>query len=152
MPNCILVYDADCGPCTRFKNAIDFLDPSRKITFRSFGEADETGLLDRIPSDQRRRSFHVVTPDGTIYSASDGLAKAIELLPAGKVVSKAIESLPAGRESLRFLYNTLSRLHDGGGCSFNSVEGGILEHRRSRSVAPFSGDPREIPLRLLDRG
>lgn len=131
MRNFILVYDEDCGTCTWFKHAIQFLDPRRKITFVSHEGADKSGLLDGVAADHRYRSFHMISPDGSVYSASDGLAKTIQLLPAGTVISKAVASLPSGMKSLRFLYDAFSRLHERGRCSSNPVRRRIFGPYRS---------------------
>jgi predicted DCC family thiol-disulfide oxidoreductase YuxK len=45
----ILAYDADCGPCTKFRRIVDILDKYERIDFISLTKADEEGLLDNIP-------------------------------------------------------------------------------------------------------
>jgi len=66
----ILAYDADCGPCIRFKHVVDILDKYEKIDFISLVKADQEGLLDKIPIHQRYKSFHLIFPKGETKSPS----------------------------------------------------------------------------------
>jgi len=59
----ILAYDADCGPCTRFRHAVDIFDIYQKINFISLAEADQKGLLEKIPASMRYKSFHLISPN-----------------------------------------------------------------------------------------
>ena len=45
----LLVYDADCGPCTKFKRAVDWLDKYNHLRYASLVDADACGLLNSIP-------------------------------------------------------------------------------------------------------
>jgi len=67
----ILAYDADCGPCTKFKRIVDILDKCERIDFISLTKADQEGLLDKIPVHQRFKSFHLIFPQGETKSGSD---------------------------------------------------------------------------------
>ena len=58
----ILAYDADCGPCTKFANAVDILDKYEKIEFIPLTKADQKGLLAKIPAPLRYKSFHLILP------------------------------------------------------------------------------------------
>ena len=117
MTRYVLAYDSRCGLCTRFKRALAFLDPRHKFTYVSLLEADSAGVLDAVPHHLRHSSFHVISAPWEVYSAADGVIKVIELMPAGRIVSKILTLAPLGTRSVRFLYSTLSRLHDTGNCS-----------------------------------
>ena len=112
----IVLYDADCGVCTRFKKALDFLDAHRNLDFMSIDRAEQTGLLDSLPDWKRHRSFHLVLPDKRIESGDKALPTLIRLLPAGRPVVKMIVSAPKGQRMLNFVYATVSRLHEVGSC------------------------------------
>lgn len=49
----ILAYDANCGPCTRFRHIVDILDKYERIDFISLTKADQEGLLDKIPVEEQ---------------------------------------------------------------------------------------------------
>jgi predicted DCC family thiol-disulfide oxidoreductase YuxK len=117
----ILVYDADCGPCTRFRHAVDIFDIYQKIDFISLTEADRKGLLDKIPASMRYKSFHLIFPDREeVKSGSDALIKLIAILPGGRVISPIINYLPGGKQIVHSVYTKFSRLHDTGSCSINN--------------------------------
>ena len=119
----ILAYDADCGPCTRFRHAVDIFDIYQRIDFISLIEADQKGLLDKIPASMRYKSFHLIFPDREeVKSGSDALIKLIAILPGGRVISPIINYLPGGKQIVHFVYTKFSRLHDGGSCNINNNE------------------------------
>jgi predicted DCC family thiol-disulfide oxidoreductase YuxK len=62
MPNYVMAYDADCGPCSRFKSVIDLLDRYHWIDFILLTEADKLGILNRVPQSMRFKSFHLISP------------------------------------------------------------------------------------------
>lgn len=116
----ILAYDAYCGPCRRFRHAVDILDKHEIIDFISLTNADQAGLLDKIHVPLRYKSFHLIFPDGEITSGSDALLKLIRILPGGWVISPLIDYFPGGKQSLRLIYATISRLHDVTLCSIDN--------------------------------
>jgi predicted DCC family thiol-disulfide oxidoreductase YuxK len=119
MPNYLLAYDADCGPCTQFKRLVDFLDAYHTIDFLSLTDANEHGLLNRIPESLRFESFHLISTNGDIQSGSDALLDLIGLFPLGRPISKIIILFPGGKLMIKFLYNTFSRLHNASSCHLN---------------------------------
>jgi predicted DCC family thiol-disulfide oxidoreductase YuxK len=119
----ILAYDADCGPCTRFRHAVDIFDIYQKIDFISLTEAGQKGLLDKIPASMHYKSFHLISPDREeVKSGSDALIKLIAILPGGRVIFPIINYLPGGKWIVHFVYTKFSRLHDRGSCSINNNE------------------------------
>jgi predicted DCC family thiol-disulfide oxidoreductase YuxK len=111
-----LAYDEDCGPCTKFKRAIEFFDAHDAIEFVSLVQANELGLLDAIPEHLRFRSFHLIAPTGRVESGANALRGLIRLLPSGWLASEFIFSTPSGRRLATFAYSSLSRLHDRSSC------------------------------------
>jgi len=118
----VLAYDANCGPCTRFKRIVEILDKYEKIDFISLTKADQEGLLNKIPVHQRYKSFHLIFPKGEAKSGSEALLELIAILPGGKIISSIINYFPGGKKVVRFIYLRFSRLHDRGSCSINERE------------------------------
>ncbi len=118
----ILAYDANCGPCTRFKRIVDILDKYEKIDFISLTKADQEGLLNKIPVHQRYKSFHLIFPKGEAKSGSEALLELIAILPGGNMISSMINYFPRGKKAVRFIYVRFSRLHDRGSCGINEKE------------------------------
>ena len=120
MQKYVMAYDADCGPCTRFKRLVDFLDRYRRIDPISLTRADELGLLDKIPHYLKHKSFHLISPDGYIESGAGALPALISLLPSGGYVSWIITSVAGGKRITNFVYSVFSRLHETGACRYDS--------------------------------
>jgi predicted DCC family thiol-disulfide oxidoreductase YuxK len=117
----ILAYDANCGPCTKFKRIVDILDKYERIDFISLTKADQEGLLGSIPVRQRYKSFHLISPKGEPKSGSEALLELIIILPGGRIISPLINYFPGGKRAVGFIYNRFSRLHDRGSCSINET-------------------------------
>ncbi len=118
MAKYLLVYDTDCGPCNRFRNAVDWLDKYNRLEYVSLHGADELGLLDRIPKNRRHRSFHLISPAGKLSSGSYAIPILVTLFPLGRCSAALINKAPRGQNIVNFVYTTLSRLHDDGSCSY----------------------------------
>jgi predicted DCC family thiol-disulfide oxidoreductase YuxK len=116
LANHILAYDVDCGPCTRFKRIVELLDARHRIDFLSLHKADKLGLLKGIPHPMRYTSFHLICPDGEIFSGADGLVRLVAILPLGNQISKLIALTPGGEWMIKLLYKTFSRLHNSPTC------------------------------------
>ena len=123
-PAFLLAYDASCGPCSRFKAAVEFLDAKGRIKFLPLEEAEKSGAIEDIPQSLRYRSFHLLrTPRGPaagegIYSGSDALLPLLRLLlPGGDIASRFIEAAPGAKGAISFAYSALSRLQGAGSCA-----------------------------------
>ncbi len=112
----LLVYDAGCGPCTKFRRSIEFLDSYGRLDYASLIEADSEGLLRDVPGRLRYRSFHLLSPEGKALSGAEAIPKLAALLPAGRLLSKLMTSAPGALWAIAFVYAVLSRLHDAGSC------------------------------------
>jgi predicted DCC family thiol-disulfide oxidoreductase YuxK len=119
----VLAYDADCGPCSSFKDAVGFLDARKRLSFISLEEADASGSLARIPPASRYSSFHLILPvPGVVFSGAGAILPLVRLLlPLGRAAASAIETVPGGVAAVSFAYSALSRLHRS--CSFKRVGG-----------------------------
>jgi predicted DCC family thiol-disulfide oxidoreductase YuxK len=127
----VLVYDKDCGNCSRFKRIVNSLDAHRRLDFLSLVEADQSGLLDSVPRSRRHRSFHLIYPGGRVISGSDAVPELVSLLPAGRGFSFLICEAPGGRKIVNLIYSMFSRLHDSGSCNYPHANG-IQEHHSGR--------------------
>jgi predicted DCC family thiol-disulfide oxidoreductase YuxK len=113
----LLAYDAGCGPCSRFKAVVDFLDAKGTIGFASLKQAEEVGALETVDPSLRYRSFHLIASGERALSGADALLPLVGLLlPRGGVVSAALEAIPGCRRAVFLGYSALSRLHGSGAC------------------------------------
>ncbi len=130
----LLVYDKDCGSCSRFKRIVKILDGHKRLDYLSLTEADEHGLLDSVPKSRRHRSFHLIYPDGRVLSGSAAVPELISLLPSGRVASFLICYAPGGKKIVNLIYSTFSRLHDSGSCSYPNAS--VSQRDEGRKILP----------------
>ncbi len=130
----VLVYDKDCGSCSRFKRIVNSLDGHKRLGYLSLTEADEHGLLDSVPRSRRHRSFHLIYPGGTVISGSAAVPELISLLPLGRVASFMIHYAPGGEKIVNLIYSTFSRLHDSGSCSYPNAS--VSQGDKGRTILP----------------
>ncbi|HYY90415.1 MAG TPA: DCC1-like thiol-disulfide oxidoreductase family protein [Candidatus Dormibacteraeota bacterium] len=146
----LVLYDADCGMCTRFKKTIDLLDWHRNLTFMSIDYAEQIGLLDSLPDSRRHSSFHLVRPDKQLESGEKALPDLIRLLPAGRLVVRMISSIPAGLTMLNLVYSTVSRLHEAGSCKMRgAVNRPPIPAGESLDLEPFWTSQETAMTRLV---
>jgi len=135
----VLVYDKDCGNCSRFKRVVSTLDAHKRLDYLSLVEADEYRLLDSIPRSRRHRSFHLIYREGRVISGSAAVPELISLLPSGRAVSFLIRRAPGGRKIVNLIYSMFSRLHDTGSCSYPDASS--LQGEDSGKVVPKNRGP-----------
>ena len=124
-----LVYDDGCGPCTRFRNAVEFLDPRRRIEYAGLDEEDGSGRLDSVPVSRRHGSFHLISPEGGVTSGAGALGPLVALIPCGMVLSEAMRVPPVSTVAA-FVYSVFTRLHDAGSCSYSRIKPGTPAYSR----------------------
>ena len=91
----VLLYDADCGFCRWSLDKLLARDRDRRIRPVPLQSAEADTLLPGMDREQKMASWHLVDPDGTVYSAGDAVAPIMELLPKGKAVATAAKVSPA---------------------------------------------------------
>ncbi|MDA4118626.1 MAG: DUF393 domain-containing protein [Thaumarchaeota archaeon] len=135
----VLAYDASCGPCSRFKAVVGFLDARHRIEFESLEEADRAGLLESVAPSLRFGSFHLVVfregrSRGESISGSEAiLPLARLLLPKGESVLSLVEATPGLGDTISFVYSMLSRSHEVGSCKSAHHNQG-LRHIHGRTM------------------
>ena len=82
--NVTLIYDAECGLCRWTVAKVMVWDRARAIRFVALQNRAETDrLLSRMDEETRMASWHLVTTDDRIYSAGEGVAPLLRLMPGG---------------------------------------------------------------------
>jgi len=90
-----------------------------QLEFLSLTEADEIGLLNRVPQSMRYNSFHLISPNLDIQSGAESLLDLIGLFPLGHHISKLIALAPGGKRLMTCVYSIFSKLHDSDSCKLN---------------------------------
>jgi len=115
----LVAYDIDCGPCTKFKQVVDYLDRYNKIDFLSLNDADSNGMLESIPKHLRFKSFHLVFPSGQVLSGADAMLDLIGILPAGIYLTKLIRKIPYYKCLVNYIYKKFTHLRNYSSCNLN---------------------------------
>ena len=116
-----LLYDSDCGPCTRFKNFVIRLDIAHKL----IPIPQQNSLAYELVRSQETRAemmqaFHIVYTNGPpilareqrelIYSAGDALIQLIRLLPLGTVAYWVVTHFSPLRRLIQWSYPRMAAL------------------------------------------
>jgi predicted DCC family thiol-disulfide oxidoreductase YuxK len=107
----ILLYDSDCGVCSRFKKMVELLDWDRRIDYLSLTDLKTNEILSHIPKELRLSSSHLVLPDGSVLTGSDYLSELFEILPLTRYTLKLFARFPYILFFWVFLFDVISRLH-----------------------------------------
>ncbi len=117
-----LLYDADCGPCTRFKNLVIRLDIDHKLVPIPMKSEFAYDLVrGRETRAEMMQAFHIVLTDASvadgaeqndIFSAGDALIQLTRLLPLGSITYWAIAHFRPLRSFIRWLYPRIAELRN----------------------------------------
>lgn len=93
-PAATLLYDADCGFCTRAALAVARLDWRGRLTLVPISSAAGELLLGDLPEAERLDSWHLVAATGQRTSAGAAVGPLCRLLPALAWLAPVVEALP----------------------------------------------------------
>jgi predicted DCC family thiol-disulfide oxidoreductase YuxK len=91
----VVLYDADCGFCTWAMAKVLAWDRRRKLRPVALQDPDADILLRGMEPERRMASWHLVDPDGAVYSAGAAFAPLLRLLPGGRAASALVEAAPS---------------------------------------------------------
>lgn len=96
----LVLFDEDCGFCRWAADQLRAWDRAGALAFRSIQAAERDGALDALGRDARYASWHVVTPDGRLWSGGDAVAPLMRRLPGGGLVAVIATMVPETTERL----------------------------------------------------
>lgn len=115
-----LLYDADCGPCTRFRNLVVRLDVRHKLIPIQLQSALAFDLVrSQMTKAEMMQAFHIVygrtsmVPSGErerIFNAGDALMQLTRLLPLGSYIYWIVAHFSPLRTFIRWLYSRMALL------------------------------------------
>ncbi len=116
-----LLYDADCGPCMRFRNVVVRLDVKHRLIPIPLQSASAYGLVrSQMTRAEMMQAFHIVygrsssvEPAGgrdRIFDAGDALIQLIRLLPLGSYTYWVVAHFRPFRTLIRWLYSRMAEL------------------------------------------
>ena len=95
MERATLLYDEDCGFCRWSLAKILRWDRRGAVRPVALQDAKADEFLDGMDPEHKMASWHLVTPDGRIYSGGDAVPPLAKLLPAGAPVAALARTFPA---------------------------------------------------------
>lgn len=88
-----VLYDQDCGLCTRTARLLRRLDRRGRLQLVPFEEARRRGLASELSPDEFHASFHAVLPEG-VLSGARAIPAVLDRLPGGAPVASGIRRSP----------------------------------------------------------
>ena len=113
-----LLFDSDCGSCTRFASLVKRYCIGARIVLVPMTDTRSQSLVGgAIPKSMMFRSFHLVQIDDMgkkrISSAGDGLIRMIEHLPLGRHIAGFMSRARLSRNIVDWTYLQASRIRRG---------------------------------------
>jgi predicted DCC family thiol-disulfide oxidoreductase YuxK len=94
----VLLYDSDCGFCRWSVDKVVRWDSRRRVRPVALQDAEARELLHDMPGDERMASWHLVLPDGRIFSAGAAAPPLLRLLPGGSPLAALLAAFPGATE------------------------------------------------------
>ena len=127
-----VLYDADCGFCRWSLQKVLAWDRHDRLRPVALQDPEADRLLDGMDDRERMRSWHLVTPDGSVYSSGAAVPPLMRLLPGGTPLAAVAAVFPRGTESL---YRWVSRNRGTLGRVFHARPEAITRDTKSSSSA-----------------
>jgi predicted DCC family thiol-disulfide oxidoreductase YuxK len=90
----VVLYDADCGFCKWSASKLLAWDRRRVLRPLALQSEEADALLVAIEPERRMDSWHLVEPDGRVYSAGAAFAPLLRLLPGGRALAALADAAP----------------------------------------------------------
>jgi predicted DCC family thiol-disulfide oxidoreductase YuxK len=94
MDRTVIIYDANCGFCRWSLSKILSWDRHHSLRPVPLQSEEADKLLDGMDPETKMRSWHLVTPDGMIYSEGAAVPPLAKLLPGGRPIASLASTLP----------------------------------------------------------
>ncbi len=107
----MVLYDADCGFCRWSLERVKRWDRFESLDYLPIQSAEGDRLLAEVPIGLRLDSWHLVEPDGTVFSAGSAFPPLLRRLPRGRRLARLSELMPGISErGYRLIAGNRSRL------------------------------------------
>ena len=116
----VLLYDADCGFCRWAVRKVLRWDRARRLRTCALQDPQAARWLGDMPEWERVASWHLVSPQGQVYSGGRAVPALLRLLPGARVLAAVAEAFPGVVEAAYHWVarhrGRLGRLVGGGPC------------------------------------
>ncbi|MGH2572060.1 MAG: thiol-disulfide oxidoreductase DCC family protein [Actinomycetota bacterium] len=100
MKRVVILYDAECGFCRWSLARILAWDRHGRLRPVALQDPEAGRLLRGMDTEAMMRSWHLVTPDGRIYSAGAAVPPLLRLLPGGRSLAALASTFPAATKRI----------------------------------------------------
>jgi predicted DCC family thiol-disulfide oxidoreductase YuxK len=90
-----ILFDARCGFCRQSVERILRWDRRGRLRPVALQDPEADELLGGMAEEQKRASWHLVTPDGRVHSAGAAFPPLLRLLPGGRPLAAVAAAFPA---------------------------------------------------------
>jgi predicted DCC family thiol-disulfide oxidoreductase YuxK len=156
-PDHLILYDADCGFCTRALDQIMRWDRRGRLRAIAIASPEGQRLLASVPPSERLDSWHLVGPGGELSSAGAAAPRVLRLLRGGALAAALLAAAPgltdaayrwvASHRGLLSRFLTLAIALLAVGCGTAAQEGSELSVYLS---APLRGVDRDAGRALAE--
>jgi predicted DCC family thiol-disulfide oxidoreductase YuxK len=94
----VILYDADCGFCRWSLGKILAWDRRGHLRSVALQDPEADALLAGMNAERKMASWHLLTPDGHVYSAGAAFPPLLRLLPGGRPLAALTGALPGVTE------------------------------------------------------
>jgi predicted DCC family thiol-disulfide oxidoreductase YuxK len=109
MKPAVLLYDSDCGFCRWSVDKVLAWDRGGRLRSMELQDPGADSLLGGMDEDVKMASWHLVTPEGRVYSAGAAAPPLLRLLPGGKPLAALLSAFPGVTERA---YRAVARNRD----------------------------------------
>jgi len=126
-------YDDDCGLCRWCAWQLRHWDRHARLRFVALTDTAADELLRELSADERRSSWHLVTPDGRVWSGGAAVPRVLDQLPGGRPLAALADRFPSLTErAYRWLADRRERI-------------GRLLGQEACAVDPRAPRPTDVP-------
>jgi predicted DCC family thiol-disulfide oxidoreductase YuxK len=94
MRRATLLYDEDCGFCRWSADRLRSFDRQGSLEFHPIQGQVGDRLLYAVPPARRRDSWHLVEPDGRVWSGGAAVGPLLDRLPNGRPIAALVRAMP----------------------------------------------------------
>jgi predicted DCC family thiol-disulfide oxidoreductase YuxK len=105
----VLLYDSDCGFCRWSVDKILAWDRGGRLRPMELQDPEAGSLLGQMDGETKMSSWHLVMPDGRVYSAAAAAPPLLRLLRGGKPLAAVLAAFPSITERV---YRTVAGNRD----------------------------------------
>lgn len=98
MAGAVLLFDSRCGFCRRSVSRLLKWDRHGRLRPVALQDPEADELLGGMTREQKMASWHLVTADGTVYSAGAAFPPLLRLLPGGRLFAALTAAFPGVTE------------------------------------------------------